>query len=285
MNRLWQIGWTWHPSVVIGFGLWTLLYILANRGRRTSLAQQVAFHIGTLIGLVALVSPLDKLGDEYLFSAHMVQHLLLMLIVAPLWLIGTPGWLVDRIIPKRLMGMVKRLANPIVALIVFVGVLWFWHFPTIYEMAQENEAIHIIEHLTFIGAALIGWWPVAGADTSLISKPAPPLRMLYLILLAIPCTGLAAVFTLASEPIYPFYVTAPHIFGLTALEDQNLGGALMWVPTHIILLVALAATFIKWFVDSDREEKQKFSNNKDHGTISIVGNPSAVGMSSDTQNK
>ena len=84
MNRLWQIGWTWHPSVVIGFSLWTLLYILANRGKRTSLVQQVAFHIGTLIGLVALVSPLDELGDEYLFSAHMVQHLLLMLIVAPL---------------------------------------------------------------------------------------------------------------------------------------------------------------------------------------------------------
>ena len=89
MTAFLQIGWTWYPSVLIGFGLWTLLYAWANRGRQTPLAQQVAFHLGTLAGLVALVSPLDELGDEYLFCAHMVQHLLLMLVTAPLWLIGT----------------------------------------------------------------------------------------------------------------------------------------------------------------------------------------------------
>ncbi len=103
MNDIWKIGWTWYPSVVIGFSLWTFLYILAiQRGEKTPLFQQAAFHAGTLIGLIALVSPLDELGDEYLFSAHMVQHLLLMFGTAPLWLMGTPGWLVDRIIPRGL---------------------------------------------------------------------------------------------------------------------------------------------------------------------------------------
>jgi putative membrane protein len=260
MNELLQIGWTWYPSVVIGFSLWTLLYAWANRGRHTPLIQQVAFHLGTLAGLIALVSPLDELGDEYLFSAHMIQHLLLMFVTAPLWLLGTPGWLVDGIIPKRLDGLVKRLASPMSAFVAFVGVLWFWHIPAVYEMAQESEAIHIFEHLTFIGSALIGWWPVAGADVSRIPKPAPPIRMLYLFLLAIPCTGLAAILTLAHTPLYPFYVTAPHIFGLDALQDQHLGGLLMWLPTHMFLLLAISITFFKWFVDADRKASQDIAD-------------------------
>ena len=260
MNELLQIDWTWYPSVVIGFSLWTLLYAWANRGKHTPPLQQIAFHLGTLAGLIVLVSPLDELGDEYLFSAHMVQHLLLMFVTAPLWLIGTPGWLVDGIIPKRLDGFVKRLASPTSAFVAFVGVLWFWHVPAVYEMAQESEAIHIFEHLTFIGAALIGWWPVAGADVSRIPKPAPPLRMLYLFLMTIPCTGLAAVLTLAHTPLYPFYVTAPHIFGLDALQDQHLGGLLMWLPTHIFLLLAIGITFFKWFEDSDRKVGQDIAD-------------------------
>ena len=260
MNELLQIGWIWYPSVVIGFSLWTLLYAWANRGRHTPLMQQVAFHLGTLAGLIALVSPLDELGDEYLFSAHMVQHLLLMFVTAPLWLIGTSGWLVDGIIPKRLDGLVKRLASPMSAFVAFVGVMWFWHIPAVYEMAQESEAIHIFEHLTFIGSALIGWWPVAGADVSRIPKPVPPIRMLYLFLLAIPCTGLAAILTLAHTPLYPFYVTAPHIFGLDALQDQHLGGLLMWLPTHMFLLLAISITFFKWFVDADRKASQDIAD-------------------------
>jgi len=257
MNDFWQVGWTWYPSVVIGFSTWTLLYIFAvRRGKPTPLAQQIAFHVGTLIGLVALVSPLDELGDEYLFSAHMIQHLLLIFGTAPLWLIGTPGWLVDRIIPQGMNKLVKWLTNPMFAFAALVCVMWFWHIPVIYEMAQESEAIHILEHLTYIGSALIGWWPIMGADSSRISKPAPPVRMLYLFLLAVPCTVLAAILTFSHVPLYEFYVTVPHPFGLTALEDQHLGGLLMWLPTHMFLLLALGITFFKWFKDSDRQVEQ-----------------------------
>ena len=248
--------WTWYPSVVIGFSLWTLLYTWVNRGRHTPLMPQIAFHLGTLAGLLALVSPLDELGDEYLFSAHMVQHLLLMFVTAPLWLIGTPGWLVEGIIPNGLDGVVKRLASPTSAFVAFVSVMWFWHIPAVYEIAQESEAIHIFEHLTFIGAALIGWWPVMGAEKSRFPKPEPPVRMLYLFLLAIPCTALAAILTFARTPMYPFYVTAPRIYGLSALQDQNLGGLLMWLPTHMFLLLALGITFLRWFAGSNRKARQ-----------------------------
>lgn len=259
MNILLKVGWTWYPSVVIGFSILTILYAIGiKRGKPTPLMQQIAFHLGTLSGLIALVSPLDKLGDEYLFSAHMVQHLLLMFVTAPLWLIGTRGWMIDRIIPKGLTKLVKWFTGPVSAFATFVVVLWFWHIPTFYEMAQEIEGIHILEHLTFIGAALIGWWPIAGSETSLIPKPEPPIRMLYLFLLAIPCTTLAAILTFSHTPLYLFYVIAPHPFGLDPLQDQHLGGLLMWVPTHMFLLLALAVTFLKWFANSNQESEQEY---------------------------
>ena len=247
MNAFFQVGWSLYPSVLIGFGMLTLLYSWANRGWHTPLSQRLAFHLGTLIGLLALVSPLDELGDEYLFSAHMIQHLLLIFVTAPLWLIGTPSFLVDEIIPKPLEKPFRRLVTPISAFLLFTSVIWFWHIPTIYEAAQRNELIHILEHLSFIGAALIGWWPVLGPRSRKILKPNPPLRLLYLFLLAIPCTSLAALLTFADTPLYPFYVSAPHIFGLDVLQDQRLGGLFMWLPTHMVLLTALGFTFFTWF--------------------------------------
>jgi putative membrane protein len=268
MNALLQVSWTWYPSVVIGFSLWTFLYVWVNRGKRISLAQQVAFHLGTLAGLLALVSPLDELGDEYLFSAHMVQHLLLMFVTAPLWLLGAPGWLVDALVPKGLAGLVKRLAGPLPAFVIFVGVMWFWHIPAVFEMAQENQPLHILEHLTYIGGALLGWWPVFGAEPSQLPKPAPPLRMLYLFLLALPCTGLAAILTFARAPLYAFYTTIPHIFGLDALQDQHLGGQLMWLPTHMFLLLAIAVTFFKWFKQAEGMTDQDSAESENGNRLS-----------------
>jgi cytochrome c oxidase assembly factor CtaG len=262
MNELLKMSWTWYPSVVIGFSLWTLLYIYAiRRGKAIPLSYQVAFHVGTLIGLLALVSPLDELGDEYLFSAHMVQHIMLMFFTAPLWLIGTPNWMIDMVIPKFAINLVKRIVKPPFAFGIFMMTLWIWHIPMFYELAFKSEGMHIFEHLTFIGAAIIGWWPVAGADSSSIPKPDPPIRLLYLFLLAIPCTGLAALLTFSNQPFYPFYVNTPHIFGLTALQDQHLGGLIMWLPTHIILLAALGFTFFRWIFRPMTEINQRVSDN------------------------
>lgn len=252
MSQYPQVGWTWHPSVVIGFALWTIAYSLAvylhrrqfPREKAFTAARQIAFHAGTLVGLLALVSPLDELGDRYLFSAHMVQHLLLMFVMPPLWLIGTPAWLVNSILPKSFLSVGKWVTRLPVALLIFAGVMIFWHVPALYTLAQDNEGVHIFEHLTFIGGALIGWWPAAGPSNSLLPKPAVPLRLLYHFMLAIPCTALAAVLTFSSAPLYPFYISSRLI---NALDDQHLGGLLMWVPTHMILLLGTGVTFFAWF--------------------------------------
>jgi putative membrane protein len=267
MTKILLTDWTFYPSVLIGFGLWTIAYIVltgygrirSGWGRPPTLLQQVAFHFGTFIGLIALISPLDKLGDEYLFSAHMIQHLLLMFITAPLWLVGTPGWLVDAMIPVSFKKFARWITSPLPAFIVFTGIMVAWHIPYFYNLAQESEAIHIFEHLTFIGAALIGWWLVAASESDAIPLPTPPVRMLYLFLLGIPMTAMSAILTFSSAPLYPFYVEAPRLFaGLSALDDQRLGALLMWVPMHMVLFIALGITFHQWFVSEERQADELF---------------------------
>jgi cytochrome c oxidase assembly factor CtaG len=270
MTNILLTGWTFYPSVLIGFGLWTTVYILITGvfrirnvwGKSPTSLQQVAFHIGTLVGLITLISPLDELGDEYLFSAHMVQHLLLMFVTAPLWLVGIPGWLVDLIIPIRPRKFVKWLTRSGSAYAVFVSVMTIWHVPALYTLALNNDGIHIFEHLTFIGAALIGWWPVLVAQNSVASPLSPPARLLYLFLLAIPMTALAAILTFSSTPLYSFYVQAPHTFGFGVMDDQRLGGLLMWLPTHMVLLLIASVTFQKWFTEEDRQAKALYLSSR-----------------------
>ncbi len=188
--------------------MWTAAYeLLTRRGLRNgrdkppAAWQRAAFHIGTLIALIALLSPLDELGDEYLFSAHMLQHLLLMFVAPPLWLLGSSAWLVDFIVPRSLRGLAKWATQPVTSFVIFVAVMSAWHLPALYDLALRHEGLHILEHLTFIGAGLLGWWPVAGPEGSLALRPGAPARMLYLFLLAIPMTALAAILTFSLAPI------------------------------------------------------------------------------------
>jgi putative membrane protein len=270
MSELLQLEWTWYPSVVIGFTLWTLAYLAALGPLRPRQAQgpgwqrQIAFHAGTLIALLALVSPLDELGDEHLFSAHMLQHLLLMFATAPLWLVGLPGWLVERIFPGALRRAVTLFTHPVASFTVFAGVMVFWHIPAIYQIAQTNEGIHIFEHLTFIGGALIGWWPVAGPSSPSFPRTAAPVRVLYTFLLAFPCTALAAILTFATAPLYPFHAQGGQLFGLTPLEDQRLGGLMMWFPTHMVILFALGVTFFRWLGSENRQAAGELVSGSSH---------------------
>jgi putative membrane protein len=269
MKELMWVGWTWYPSVIVGLSLWTIAYCTAigplrrkfGGGDAPGLTQQIAFHTGTLIGLVALLSPLDKLGDEYLFSAHMVQHLLLMFFTSPLWLAGLPGWLVGHMLPKSLHHLAGKITSPAIAFFAFVGVMWLWHVPAFFNLAQNHEGIHIVEHLTFIGGALIGWWPIAGPATKIRRKPSSPVQMTYIFLVTMACTGLAALITFSTAPLYPFYMQAPQRFGLSPLEDQRLGGLLMWLPTHMILLLALGITFRVWFLGDENRPADRFIPN------------------------
>jgi putative membrane protein len=188
--------------------------------------RQVLVYVGLAVVLIALASPLDELADETLFSAHMLQHMLLTYVAPPLWLAGTPGWLVKRLLSRPWMrSAANRLVNPISAFIIFNGLMWAWHIPALYDAALQTEALHIFQHLIFMTTATIGWWPVVGP-------------------------ALSALIAFANRPLYPFYGDAPARLGLTALADQQWGAVIMWLPAYFILLAAFLVTVANWLQPS-----------------------------------
>jgi putative membrane protein len=249
-----ELTWNLQPSVLIGMGLWTAAYLLITGRWRKHRAwgdapsgwRQAAFHVGTLVGTLALISPLDELGDEFLFSAHMVQHLLLLYVAAPCWLLGAPDWLSGLALRGTWLRFARQLTRPPLAFATFAGTLLLWHVPSIYGLAQDYEGVHIAEHLMYLGAGLVGWWPIMGPASGALPRPTAPVRMLFLFALALPCSLLGAILTFAQSPLYSHYVQAPRAFGLSVVADQRLGGLLMWVPTHMLLLLCLTIIAGRW---------------------------------------
>src|SRR3989441_3282811 len=190
----WLTQWNLEPSILIGTVLITGLYLYAIGPFRKRhfpdepimTGQTIAFLSGMLIMLLALVSPLDELGDSYLFSAHMVQHLCLTIIGPPLLLLGTPEWMVKPALSNKVIFKVaKVLTYPVVAFVLYNVDFWLWHAPLLYNATLENQSIHILEHLTFIIFGLLYWWPIFSPSKDLPRLPFGG-QILYLFLSGMP---------------------------------------------------------------------------------------------------
>ena len=254
-------AWHAHPSVVIGLLALTGAYLLGvgPLRRRYGLAQwvgtgQVAvFLAGVLVILIALISPLHELGDEYLFSAHMVQHLLLTLVAPPLLLLGTPPWLLRPLLRgPRVTKAARFMTLPVVAFVVFNVVFAFWHVPALYDLALRERNIHILEHLMFIVAGVILWWPILSPLPELPRAPYL-VQTVYLFLQPTVPAILGAVITFSDSVLYSWYASAPRLWNISAHTDQQIGGIIMWVPGALAFLLALAVVFLVW---ASQEESQ-----------------------------
>src|SRR5256886_9057819 len=224
----WLTQWNLEPSILIGTVLITGLYLYAIGPFRKRhfpdepimTGQTVAFPSGMLIMLLALVSPLDELGDSYLFSAHMVQHLCLTIIGPPLLLIGIPGWLVDPLLRKHVIFRIARILTfPALAFFLYNFDFWLWHAPPLYNATLENQNIHILEHLTFIVFGVIYWWPVF-SPSALLPRLSIGGQVLYLFLSGMPTVALGAGLTFL-PPLYAPYLAVPRIWGLSPAADQH----------------------------------------------------------------
>jgi putative membrane protein len=248
------------PSVLVGLAALAGLYGLCTGRYRDRFAgatppsrwQVLSFSAGILVMLIALASPLDTLADDYLFTAHMLQHLLLVLGAAPLLLGGTPGWLLrDLLQALHLEGFARWARHPLVAYFGFNLVFSLAHLPSLYELALQSEPLHALEHLVFLAAAVVMWLPILSPLRDVVPRYPPLGQVLYLFLQTVPASLVGALLSATASPYYPTYIQAPRIVPLSPIEDQQLGGLLMWVGSGIYFLIATGVVFFAW---ASREE-------------------------------
>lgn len=258
----WTPALSLHWSTVLGTAVFGALYVwgITAARRRWNLGPPVgglriaAFVAGIAVLLVSLNGPIHDLSDDYLFTAHMLQHLLLTMVFPPLIIFSIPGWLLEPVVrPRWVQGFGRFVAHPIMAGVIFTAVLSAWHLVPVYDLMMTNHDVHIVAHLLFIIAAFIMWWPVMSPIREVPALP-PGLGMLYLFLVSVPMQIPAALITMADTPLYKWYVQAPRTFGLTPLEDQRIGGLLMWIPGNLWIFGAIAVLFFLWNREQERED-------------------------------
>jgi putative membrane protein len=246
--------WSFYTDFLIGWFLFGLAYALFAGPLRhrfpgsepVPVSKILWFSAGMLVMLVSLQGPLHDLSDYYLFSAHMVQHLLIMLVMPPLLLMGIPGWMLRPLVRVRpVYAAAWFLTFPLVAFFLNNGIFLIWHFPGPYDLMMRNHDVHVLMHLMIMFSGMLMWWPILSPLPEL-PRIAPTLQMLYLFVLGIPMMVAAAMITFSGSELYTFYVEAPRVFNLTALEDQQLGGAIMWVPGALVIWIAITLVYFRW---------------------------------------
>jgi putative membrane protein len=226
----------------------------------------MAFGGGWLVLCVALLSPLHALG-HFLFSAHMLQHELLMLVAAPLLVLGRPliPFLWGLPVPWRRgvgrfakMSSVQigwhRLSHPGIAWVLQVVALWLWHTPGLFQGALTNRSVHTLQHLSFLDSAALFWWALIWGRQGRMGYGA---AVLYVFTTSVHSGALGALLTFARSPWYPAYAETTTWWGLTPLEDQQLGGLLMWVPGGILYLVAGLALLASWLREAEYRARRR----------------------------
>ncbi|EIP96519.1 putative membrane protein [Opitutaceae bacterium TAV1] len=259
-----MIDWRhWHnePHLVGGLILLGWLYALCTGPLRRRIAPRAAyprahairFYAGLVIFYLAVGSPLDQIGERFLLSAHMVQHLLIIYPAAILLLTGLPDWLVEPVTGRPGLRLPLRvLTHPLACTVIYTLTISLWHVPVMYDWALQNRIVHIIEHLMFFGAALFYWWPILSKDRRFPALH-PARQILYLTGITITMTPLFAFIAFSDSVLYPTYEYAPRLFaGLSPSQDQLLGAAIMKLGSMGITLIVIAWAFYRWYTDTER---------------------------------
>jgi putative copper resistance protein D len=265
-------GWELDPVAILGLGATWLLYWwgvkhVARAHPKSPIPRRrvVYFTTGVVVLALALVSPLAAY-DTTLFSAHMWQHMLITLVAAPLLALGAPITLALRaaspglrrevLLPALHSRIVSALSFPAVAWIAFAATMWVSHFTPIFNASLEHEWLHRLEHLWYLGAGLLFWWPVVAVDP-VSWRMSHPVRMLYLFLQMPQNSFLALAIYSSSNVIYSHYETLGRTWGPSPLRDQELAGISMWVVGDLLFLVAVICAAYAWLQHEELEAKRQ----------------------------
>jgi putative membrane protein len=266
------LHWSFEPLVIAAMGLSLGLYLVGftrlrqrtRRGRAHRSYLAAAFVAGWLALGLAFVSPLDAMGAA-LFSAHMVQHEILMLVAAPLLVLGRPLGVWLWALPTGARSRIGRgvrapsvrvawrwLTLPATAWGLHLAALWGWHIPVAFEAALMHPALHAVQHASFLASALLFWWTVLAPRAGHAGHAGRGFAMLSLFTTMAHTGALGALLTLAPTLWYPSYVETAPAFGFDPLEDQQLGGLVMWVPGGLAYLLAAVAIATSWVAGGGR---------------------------------
>lgn len=266
--------WTADPLVLAGVVAAAVLYASGVRrlwrrglrGRGVRRWQAWCFGGGLLAVVVALLSPLDAMSQD-LLSAHMAQHFVLIMVASPLLVLGSPGVAFAAALPgsRRAVhrwgrhplarGTGRTLSNPVATWCLALVALWTWHAPVLYQAALRSPAVHALEHLSFLGTGALFWW--TAIHPSGRRRLARGADVLYVFTGGFQGAVLGALFVFASSPLYPYYSAArTGPWGLTPLADQQVAGAIMWVPSTLVTLAVAGLLFVQWLRAMEREMRR-----------------------------
>jgi len=260
-----QLHWNFSLPVLLPIALFAGIYIWRFRqaraeagGRGAGWPQAVAFAGCVFVLMVSVVSPIDRLGEEYLFSAHMVQHILLG-DLAPLLLLLSLSRVIMRPATRRLHKIERKLgrfAHPAFFIVAWLALVYVWHIPALYNAALEHPMLHGLEHATFFTAGTLLWWPLI--------QPVPMrhrlegLQGLLYVFAAKASLGVLGLYlTWSHHATYDYYNHVPRIWDLTAVSDQNVGGAIMMLEQALVLMLVFCLLFVKMLTQSEEAERRR----------------------------
>jgi putative membrane protein len=244
--------WLVLGSVAVGY-LWLCRHHERLTGEATPRRTRRLFLGGMALLLVASEWPTHDLAERFLYSAHMVQHMVYTLVAAPLLVAGTPAWLARAVLrPPPLKRAFRFLVRPLPALVFFNGVLLFTHWPEVVGASVGSELTHFSLHVLIVVSGYVMWWPIVSPLPEL-PPLSPPVQMLYLFLQSLAPTIPASFLTFGQEPLYPMYATFPRIWGWSALTDQLIAGLTMKIVGGAILWAVIATVFFRW---ANREQRE-----------------------------
>ena len=258
------LDWNVHLDVILICVLLEGGYLYAVTQMRSQLSdagrvkrsQVVLFSLGVLSIYVAAGSPLHDLAENYLATAHMIQHVLLTLVAAPLLLAGIPGRLWQALLrTPGLMPIAKPLTQPVVAFALFNAALLLIHLPPTIDLQLREHFFHLLMHAVLVGTALLMWWPVLSPIPEL-PRLNPPMQMAYLFLQSLLPAVMASFITFSNTVVYDFYADAPRIWHMTAIDDQQVAGGSMKLMGTLILWSYMTVVFFRWYFQEERAENE-----------------------------
>jgi len=252
----------WHPHVDVWllFGSIIAAYLISCRrhevrtGEVTPARRKKLFLAGMVVLWIGAGYPIHDLAERYLYFMHMVQHMLFTLIAPPLLIAGIPAWMLRRFLrPKAVGAFFRVLTRPVLALLLFNGVLLFTHWPAIVTASVQSQLLHFGLHALLVTCALVMWWPVMSTLPEYPGLAAPG-QMMYLFFQSLAPTIPASFLTFGTHLLYPIYATFPRIWGIGPLRDQLMAGLIMKLVGGLILWGFIATIFFRWYAKEEREE-------------------------------